>query len=135
MFARLEGGPPMRSPACPLVLGLLLPATPGAPAGIRAHRGPSIRAAVAACRPAAHTLTTLTNPSAESGMLASHCGAARATRSAACGSNDTGISVGQPHGVRVDHIRATGNVSGFEIESSSYVRLDHNVATGNTCGI
>src|SRR5213080_1225689 len=56
MFARLEGGPPMRSTACPVVLGLLLAATPGGAAVIRVHRGHSIQAAVDAASPGDHIL-------------------------------------------------------------------------------
>jgi parallel beta-helix repeat protein len=57
------------------------------------------------------------------------------TQSVATGSNDTGIYIGQSHDVRVDHNRASGNVSGFEIENCLNVRLDHNESTGNTGGI
>ena len=76
-----------------------------------------------------------TNDNAEYGIFPSHCGRGSITFSAATGSDDTGIYVGQSHDVRVTANLATGNVSGFEIENSSNVRVDHNVATGNTGGI
>jgi|SRR5207244_7346422 len=46
----------MRSTACPVVLGLLLAATPGGAAVIRVHRGHSIQAAVDAASPGDHIL-------------------------------------------------------------------------------
>jgi parallel beta-helix repeat protein len=76
-----------------------------------------------------------TNDNEEYGIFPSHCGPGRVTRSVATGSNDTGIYIGQSHDARVDHNRASANVSGFEIENSSNIRLDHNEATGNTGGI
>jgi parallel beta-helix repeat protein len=75
------------------------------------------------------------NDNGEYGIFPSHCGSGRVTNSIATGSNDTGVYVGQSHDVRVDHNRASGNVSGFEIENCLNVRLDHNEATGNTGGI
>ncbi len=72
---------------------------------------------------------------AEYGIFPSLAGPGRVDHSFASGANDTGIYVGQSHGVRVDHNVAAGNVSGFEIENSSAVRLDHNEAAGNTAGI
>jgi parallel beta-helix repeat protein len=75
------------------------------------------------------------NANGEYGIFPSHCGPGRVTQSVATGSNDTGVYIGQSHDVRVDHNRASGNVSGFEIENCLNVRLDHNEATGNTGGI
>ena len=75
------------------------------------------------------------NGNSEYGIFPSHSGPGRVTESIATGSNDTGIYVGVSHDVRVDHNRAHGNVSGFEIENSSGVELDHNLATGNTAGV
>jgi parallel beta-helix repeat protein len=75
------------------------------------------------------------NDNGEYGIFPSHCDRGRVFGSVATGSNDTGIYIGQSHDVRVDHNRASGNVSGFEIENCTNVRLDHNVATGNTGGI
>ena len=75
------------------------------------------------------------NDNGEYGIFPSHSGNGRVFGNVATGSNDTGIYIGQSHDVRVDHNRASGNVSGFEIENCTNVRLDHNVATGNTGGI
>jgi parallel beta-helix repeat protein len=75
------------------------------------------------------------NDNAEYGIFPSHCGPGRVSHSVATGSNDTGVYIGESHDVRVDHNRASGNVSGFEIENCLNVRLDHNEATGNTGGI
>ena len=76
-----------------------------------------------------------TNDNLEYGIFPSHCGPGRVTTSAATGSNDTGIYIGQSHEVRIDHNVAIDNVSGFEIENSANVELDHNRAFGNTAGI
>ena len=75
------------------------------------------------------------NDDAEYGIFPSHCGPGRVSRNVATGANDTGIYIGQSHDVRVDHNRATGNVSGFELENCSHSRVDHNEATGNTGGV
>ena len=75
------------------------------------------------------------NGNMEYGIFPSHSGPGRVTESTATGANDTGIYVGVSHDVRVDHNRAHGNVSGFEIENSSGVELDHNLSTGNTGGV
>ncbi len=71
----------------------------------------------------------------EYGIFPSHSLNGRVDHSFVSGSNDTGFYTGQSHDVRMDHNRATGNVSGYEIENSTRVRADHNVATGNTGGI
>ncbi len=76
-----------------------------------------------------------THDNAEYGIFPSHCGPGRVAFNVATGSNDTGIYIGQSHNVRIDHNRATGNVSGFELENTSFSRVDHNVSTGNTGGI
>jgi parallel beta-helix repeat protein len=75
------------------------------------------------------------NDNGEYGIFPSHCGPGRVSHSVATGSNDTGVYIGQSHDVRVDHNRASGNVSGFEIENCLNVRMDHNESTGNTGGI
>src|SRR4029453_6173309 len=76
-----------------------------------------------------------TNDNAEYGIFPSHCGRGRIAFSVATGSNDTGIYVGQAHGVRVTANLGDEKASGFGIEHSPNVRLDHNLATGNTGGI
>ena len=76
-----------------------------------------------------------THDNAEYGIFPSHCGPGQVTFNVATGSNDTGIYIGQSHDVRIDHNRARGNVSGFELENTSNSRVDHNVSTGNTAGI
>jgi parallel beta-helix repeat protein len=78
---------------------------------------------------------TVATDNLEYGLFPSHSGPGRIDHSSASGANDTGIYVGQSHGVRVDHNLATDNVSGFEIENSTNVRLSHNEASGNTAGI
>jgi parallel beta-helix repeat protein len=76
-----------------------------------------------------------THDNAEYGIFPSHCGPGQVTFNVATGSNDTGVYIGQSHDVRIDHNRARGNVSGFELENTSNSRMDHNVSTGNTAGI
>jgi len=76
-----------------------------------------------------------TNDNVEYGVFPSHATRGSVSFNVATGSNDTGVYIGQSRDVHVDHNRATGNVSGFEIENCDGVRLDHNVATGNTGGI
>src|SRR5579859_224551 len=76
-----------------------------------------------------------TNNNAEYGIFPVNSSFGRVHHNVATGSNDTGIYVAQSHDVRADHNTASGNVSGFEIESSTRVRMDHNEAFDNTGGI
>jgi parallel beta-helix repeat protein len=71
----------------------------------------------------------------EYGIFPSHSVDGRIDHSFTSGANDTGFYIGQSRDARMDHNRATDNVSGYEIENSSDVRADHNVAEGNTGGI
>ena len=69
------------------------------------------------------------------GFFALKSGSGEIQHSVASGSHDTGIYIGQSHGVLIDYNTAHDNVSGFEVESSTAVKADHNEALHNTAGI
>jgi parallel beta-helix repeat protein len=71
----------------------------------------------------------------EYGIFPSHSAHGQVDHSFASGSNDTGIYIGQSEDIKIDHNKATGNVSGFEIENATDIWLTQNEATGNTGGI
>jgi len=78
---------------------------------------------------------TTTIDNVEYGIFPSHSAHGRIDKSFASGSNDTGLYIGQSEDVKIDHNKATGNVSGFEIENTTGAVMKNNEAYGNTGGI